>query len=275
MMLKHLLAPVALALSACGGSTTPARSTPHIATVEVPDSKQEPAPDGDGAAVGERQPERPDGDFAACIRGLRAASAVGGDGQDRALYDAALDAERAGDMTTARKSYFALIQGHPASKLVPLAYLAFGEMFAAEVPNDPTKRDLAKASYREVLKYPPPESSAYAYTWLRLGEIETEGAEQLSSHGKASDAVRAHPGSPCATLIAEQARLGMVRAYVDAGAPDRAWGFFRAKLGDKDGKQAMRELVSVYLQKGRRSEACGAAKTVSGAADLASEACSP
>lgn len=269
---RRAFVSLALALSACGGSAAPSRS-PHVATVEVPESEQ-PSTDAQTADPA-RQIDHAEGDFASCIRGLRAAGDVPGSGDDRALYDAALGAERAGDLMTARKTYFELIQRHPTSKLIPLAYMAFGEMFAAEVPNDPSKRELARQSFREVVKYPPPESSAYFYAWLRLGELELEGVERLSSYGKASEGAATHPSSPCAAGIADQARQGMVRAYVDAGAPEKAWSFFRAKLGDKEGQQALRELVRSYSRKNKRAEACSAAKGATGMPELASEACSP
>jgi tetratricopeptide (TPR) repeat protein len=90
---------------------------------------------------------------------------------DEAYYYAALEHELAGDLRKARSAYYELIKRVPASKLIPLAYFAFGEMFFAEAVADPSKDALAEQAYREVLKYPPKTNVVYVEAQSRLAEI--------------------------------------------------------------------------------------------------------
>lgn len=92
---------------------------------------------------------------------------------DEALYYAGLERELSGDKSSARKLYYELIKRTPQSKLVPLAYFAFGELFFAEAVADPAKNDLAEQAYKEVVKYPPPANTIYDEAKRRLGEIAT------------------------------------------------------------------------------------------------------
>jgi TolA-binding protein len=91
---------------------------------------------------------------------------------DEAYYYLGIAFELKGDLGNARRSYFELIQRTPQSKLVPLAYFAFGELFYVESASDPSRIDLADQAFKEVLKYPPPDNAIYPETLLRLGQIE-------------------------------------------------------------------------------------------------------
>ena len=72
---------------------------------------------------------------------------------DEAYYYLGLEHELAGDLINARRSYYELIKNAPASRFVPYAYFAFGEVFFHEAKSDPSKWDLAKQSYVEVMKF--------------------------------------------------------------------------------------------------------------------------
>ena len=91
---------------------------------------------------------------------------------DEAYYYAGLEHEMAGDPRSARRSYYELIKTSPQSKLIPLAYFAFGEMFYTEAANDPSKDDLALQAYAEVLKYPPRGNVVYADAQRRVSEVK-------------------------------------------------------------------------------------------------------
>lgn len=91
---------------------------------------------------------------------------------DEAYYYAGLEHELAGNLPKARRAYYELIKTSPQSKLIPLAYFAFGEMFYAEAANDPSKDDLAQQAYAEVLKYPPPGNAVYADAQRRISEVK-------------------------------------------------------------------------------------------------------
>jgi hypothetical protein len=90
---------------------------------------------------------------------------------DEAAYYLAYEHERAGDLPNARRVYLGLIVQTPSSRFIPMAYLAFGEMFASEAQNDPTKWVLAQAAYAKVLETPPPANEVYGYAWYRLGQV--------------------------------------------------------------------------------------------------------
>jgi TolA-binding protein len=98
---------------------------------------------------------------------------------DEAWYYLALEYELAGDMMNARRSYYELIKNSPSSKYVPYAYFAFGEMFFHEAKSDPTKWDLAKQAYTEVVKFPSPIASDAA---CRLGLVfDAQGDHQRAT----------------------------------------------------------------------------------------------
>lgn len=95
---------------------------------------------------------------------------------DEAGYYAGLEHELGGDLRNARRAYYELIKTSPQSKLVPLAYFAFGEMFFNEAATDPSKDQLALKAYAEVLKYPPPNNVVYADAQRRVSEVKARGA---------------------------------------------------------------------------------------------------
>ena len=64
-------------------------------------------------------------------------------------YEEALRLEGAGEMDAARRAFFEIIQRQPSSAFIPLVYLAFGELFAADARKDPSKRELAKQAWSE------------------------------------------------------------------------------------------------------------------------------
>ena len=115
---------------------------------------------------------------------------------DEVHYYLGLEREREGDVSNARRAYFTLIQQRPASPFVPLAYLAFADLFFDEAKGDPTKWELAAQAYEKVVSYPPPQNRAYGYAWYRLAHVrwhqgDTTGADQ--SFAKASAYAASYP----------------------------------------------------------------------------------
>jgi tetratricopeptide (TPR) repeat protein len=157
---------------------------------------------------------------------------------DEVLYFLALAYEIMGDAATARRTYFQVIQKFPSSKYVPHTYLAFGEMFFEEGANDPGKWQLALQAYNEVIKYPPPQNGVYAYAYLKHGRASVANGDApraLSDFKKAIEASIAFPEAPYASTIGVLARQDLVSAYAKAGAPDRAYNFFRSVNGNVSG----------------------------------------
>jgi TolA-binding protein len=98
---------------------------------------------------------------------------------DEAFYYLGLESELAGNVPRARVAYLDMLRRVPSSKLAPLAYFAFGEIFRDEAVTDPQKIDFAKQAYVEVLKYPAPNNPVFADAKRRLAEIKArlDGAQ--------------------------------------------------------------------------------------------------
>lgn len=159
---------------------------------------------------------------------------------DEVLYFLGLEYEISGDQVNARKTYFELIQKVPQSKYIPATYLAFGEMFLKESSADPSKLDLARQAYSEVIKYPPPENRAFAYANYQLGVVYakqagasgSDHAKAMSHFKRAIETTAQYSTLPRASLVAASARKDLIRSFAAAGRPDRAWDFFRPLGGD-------------------------------------------
>jgi TolA-binding protein len=102
---------------------------------------------------------------------------------DEVLYYLGLAYELTGDAKKARVSYYELLSRHPTSKLVPLAYFAFGELFFMEARADPAKNELAEQAYRKVLESPPADNPLFADALLRSGEVQ----QRLREPARAKD----------------------------------------------------------------------------------------
>jgi hypothetical protein len=96
--------------------------------------------------------------------------------RDEADYYLGLERERAGDLRNARRAYYELIANTPQSRYVPLAYFAFGEMFYREGASDPSKLDLARQAYLEVMKYPAPANTVHDLAKERVDAIRQRAA---------------------------------------------------------------------------------------------------
>lgn len=260
-------------VASCGGAR-PASPAAPPSTVEVPDATPASEPEPSSTAPEATRA----GDSRDCVAGLRRAADVPAEGEERAAYDRALAAEERGDLLEARKQYFAVVSEHPRSRLIPLAYLAFGELFAREARTDPSKLDLATASYTEVVKYPPPDNVAYAYALWRLGETRLERNDQqaMVDFKRAIEAAGQHSTQGCSELVRERAEDGLVETYSRVGQPERAWAFFRSSAGEARGRAMLVALTARYKKHGKAAEACAAARGAASdaaGADLARSLC--
>ncbi len=260
MKSQTLLAALLLAISC--GPATPGSEPPKREIVVPPQSDvadQEVA--SEDAPASARQ--SPGSDIDSCTRNLRDGERIPPGDPGEATYKEALAAERASDFTTARKTYFQLIQTAPRSAYVPLTYLAFGELFFNDAKTDPSKWDLAGQAYKEVVKYPPPDNTAYAYTWLRLGDIaraKGDNPDALNAFKKAIEAGAQYPNLPCVQSIGLEARTKLTETYQEVGDPKKAHLFFRNVAGDGPALEMLADLVERYREKSQFSEACVAAR---------------
>src|SRR5687767_1106566 len=181
---------------------------------------------------------------------------------DEVLYYLAYEHEQGGNLKDARSVYFELIQKAPKSPFIPYAYLAFGELFFAESQGDPSKWDLAAAAYKEVIKYPPPTNKQFGYARYKLGYVfwnKGEYANALNEFKKVIEYGDQFTDVPNATQLAKAARRDMIPVYAVAGAPDKAFNFFKPVSGDKGGEQTktvgmLNELGLAYLDTGHYKE---------------------
>jgi tetratricopeptide (TPR) repeat protein len=143
---------------------------------------------------------------------------------DEVLYDLAREYELSGDGSHARKTYFELIMKRPASRLIPRAYLAFGELFFEEAKTDPSKWAFAQQAYTKVIGYPPPDNGVYGYAWYKLAHVFWETGDFDSTRNalkKTIDYGDAYAELPGATTLAEIARqdtLAVPAIHRDPGA---------------------------------------------------------
>ncbi len=117
---------------------------------------------------------------------------------DEVRYYLALEYELKGDLKNARTIYYDLIRNHPSSKLIPLAYFAFGEIFFLEAQNDPSKNDLAAQAFLEVIKYPAPTNTILSDALLRLAQTYDRKGEPQKAKQMLDRLLRDHPDSEAA-----------------------------------------------------------------------------
>lgn len=120
---------------------------------------------------------------------------------DEVTYYLALAYELNGDRTDARRVYFELIAKHPSSRLVPLAYFAFGELFSSEAQHEPSKNVQALDAYIEASKYAPPDNPIYADALLRIGETQLRMHERARAKETFDRLQRELPDSDAAAKI--------------------------------------------------------------------------
>ncbi len=177
---------------------------------------------------------------------------------DELLYYLAYEHEQEKKPDQARKVYLELVQGWPASRYVPSAYLAFGELFFEEAQGDPTRWSLAEQSYKEVIKYPAPENKVLGYARYKLAYVywnKGDFAQAISELKKAIEFGTQFPALASARQIASSARRDILPLYALAGEPTRAHDFIRPLSGDTGASsegtfKMMDELGQAYLDIG-------------------------
>lgn len=238
--------------------------------MEVNPPSREPRAPSQATAY-EAPPSRASPDLDECADRIQNGEGLPASGSDRALYEKALATQRAGNLADARRNYFELIQQTPGSRFIPLAYLAFGDLFRERAKKEPAIASLALQAYRKVTSFPPPANTAYAYALLRMAETQAEAAPKpaLEAYLRAA---KAAVDSPCPDALGQAARAGMVQAYVHVGRPERAWALFRrAAPDDRTAADQLATLADKYNAAGRAADGCKAVRAASDAAVHASE----
>ncbi len=181
---------------------------------------------------------------------------------DEVMYYLAYEWEQAKNFKKAREVYLELIQKAPKSPYIPNAYLAFGELFFIEAQADPAQWDLARDSYKEVIKYPAPKNKVFGYARYKLGYVHWNKGEfklAMNEFKKVIEYGNQHSSLPNAKQLQKSARRDLIPVYAASGAPDAAYNFFRPLSGDKTGDKKtlhmLRELGHAYIDTGHYREA--------------------
>jgi len=116
---------------------------------------------------------------------------------DEVGYFLGYELERAGDAASARRAYFEVIQKYPASRFVPYAYFAFGEMFLAEADQDPSRLELALQAFTKVAQFPTADLAPEAI--LRNARIHERRGEKAAASADYHRLHNAYASSPAAS----------------------------------------------------------------------------
>ncbi len=181
---------------------------------------------------------------------------------DEALYYYAFELGELGEETKMQAAYQRLINDHPNSPYIANAYLAFADYYF-------TKGQIGNAVrlYERVTQFK--DSPVYAYAlyklaWCHLnpiGEFEARYDKSLNYFVATINATKeGRAGSEAnGKQLRRDARRDLIRAYVHASKPSKAWGFF-SKIGDGPGKdesdsrKMMELLANQYFGDGQYTE---------------------
>jgi hypothetical protein len=267
---------LALLVAACGAAP-PQQTHSQPTPVEVPETEEDEPPADEAPPSEAAQPRK--GTLETCAKELRAQPDPAASAAETDAYLQAYAIEQREDLPAARKAYYEIVAKTPKSAYVPAVYLAFAELFARESASDPSKWELARQAYREVVKYPPPQNRVYAYALLRNAEIDRvkeEPAQALGGFKRVFEAIAQYPDTRCASELGDAAERGMIQAYADGGAPEKAWLFFR-HVSPTRRDSLFAGVVDELMRRGRTKEACAAAHRAEGAAaeQAKARACEP
>jgi TolA-binding protein len=269
--LRGVSAGLALLLSACSGGAATAPSAPVTVLHLDAAAPAKVAAPSSGAEDPSGEPDTPRKLVAlpACVRALREGVEIqlakpGAPGE--AMYAQALRREKADDLDQARRGYLELVQKEPSSPYIPLAYLAFAEMFFREAEGDPSKLSFAAQAYEEVTKYPAPENPAAAYARYQLAQVrrrEGQNEQALAHLKRAVEQALGFADLPCAAQVVARARADLVDVYALIGSPAKARSFFRTVSGDPAGDETrtlvmVAALAEAYVAANRPQEAVDA-----------------
>ncbi len=178
---------------------------------------------------------------------------------DEALYFYAFELGQLERESEMQEAYLRLIREYPQSKYIPNAYLAFADFYYG-------KQQIAQALqlYQKIVDgYR--DSPVYAYAlykmgWCYLNPVGTAEPQYDKSLDKFVGTVKAtlegRAGSEAnAKQLRRDARRDMVKAYVHAAKPSKAWEFFTKigngpKKSENMSRKMMELLAAAYFGEG-------------------------
>lgn len=181
---------------------------------------------------------------------------------DEALYYYAFELGELGEEQKMQAAYQRLINDHPNSPYIANAYLAFADYYfgKGQIGN-------AVRLYERVTQFK--DSPVYAYAlyklaWCHLnpiGEFDARYDKSLAYFVETINATKeGRAGSEAnGKQLRRDARRDLVRAYVHAAKPSKAWAFFE-KVGngpgkdEQDARRMMELLANQYFGDGQYTE---------------------
>nr|MCH9680307.1 hypothetical protein [Deltaproteobacteria bacterium] len=178
---------------------------------------------------------------------------------DEALYFYAFELGQLERESKMQEAYLRLIREYPQSKYIPNAYLSFADFYY-------NKSQISEALqlYQKIVDGFR-DSPVYAYAlykmgWCYLNPVGTAEPEYEKSLNKFVETVKAtlegRAGSEAnAKQLRRDARRDMVKAYVHAGKPSKAWEFFTKvgngpKKSENMSRKMMELLAGAYFGEG-------------------------
>jgi TolA-binding protein len=181
---------------------------------------------------------------------------------DEALYYYAFELGELGEEVKMQDAYKKLINNYPDSQFISQAYLAFADYYfgKGQIQN-------AVRLYEKVTQFK--DSPVYAYAlyklaWCHLNPIGTAEAQYDKSLNYFVSTIKAtiegRAGSESAgKQLRRDARRDLVRAYVHASKPSKAWEFFEKwgvgpQKDENDARKMMELLANQYFGEGKYTE---------------------
>ncbi|HWB75121.1 MAG TPA: tetratricopeptide repeat protein, partial [Nannocystaceae bacterium] len=178
---------------------------------------------------------------------------------DEAIYFYAFELGQLEREAEMQDAYLRLIREYPTSKYIPNAYLSFADFYYGK-----NRIDEALKLYQKIVDgYR--DSPVYAYAlykmgWCYLNPIGTAEPEYNKSLDKFVQTIKAtlegRAGSEAnAKQLRRDARRDLVKAYVHAGKPSKAWEFFTTvgdgpKKDENMSRKMMELLGAAYFGEG-------------------------
>jgi TolA-binding protein len=124
---------------------------------------------------------------------------------DESRYLAGYEAELAGDIEAARRSYLRVLKDAPTSLFTPYAYVAFGEAFLREADSDASHLKLAAECYERAKGFP--DSKIRPLALLRAAETYERMEDKAHAIAAYQALLKAYPDSPEAALVPPEKRV--------------------------------------------------------------------
>jgi TolA-binding protein len=166
---------------------------------------------------------------------------------DECLFNVADMLKQAKRHDKARIFFRKLIRNYPQSKYIPDAYLSFAEFYFNN-----NQVDKALKLYQRVGKYP--DSAIYGYAiykqgwcWLNLKAPRKALEMFVRVIKNANKWAGTKKGK---IILVKEAKKDSVKAYAQAGTPDRAWNFFK-RIGGSYAMTMLERLANIYYDQGK------------------------